>query len=166
MKGFVPKEALSKEGYIIDQRKLGNIFYGKYTSDYNGCGWIAAYNLLKLCGVSVEPEEVRSALENSLRFGGKFGTFPFAIKKYLKKHLSVKMKVRSRKQLKKLCCGKGILLYWTGKSAHNAVFCGCEECKDKIRLLNDVCGKEQTVNTESFLAERMRFPLCLMFEVE
>ena len=32
------KNSLSKKGYIIDQAKLNTIPYGKYTSDYNGCG--------------------------------------------------------------------------------------------------------------------------------
>ena len=34
-------EALSSDGFLIDQRKTYNIPFGAVTSDRNGCGWIA-----------------------------------------------------------------------------------------------------------------------------
>ena len=166
MRGEISKEAFSAEGYITDQRKLVNVAYGKYTSDYNGCGWIAAYNLFRLCGIAAEPDEVRADLEKRLKFGGKFGTFPTELKRYLQKKLDVKMKIRSRKSVAKMCSGRGILLYWTGKSAHNAVFCRCEESEDKFRVLNvSEKADDERIEPAKFVREKIRFPLCIVFEV-
>ena len=49
-------EALSADGFIIDQRKTDNIPFGAVTSDRNGCGWIACYNLLRALGRDPDPE--------------------------------------------------------------------------------------------------------------
>ena len=48
----------SKDGYIINQGLTQHIHNGRYDSAYNGCGWIAAYNFLKINGVSMRSEKL------------------------------------------------------------------------------------------------------------
>ena len=99
---FLPPEALSPDGYIIDQGRMSGVRYGRFGSDYNGCGWIAAYNLLRRCGKDMSPEQTRDALGKKLRLGGRFGTFPLALRKFLRRYLPVSLKL----------CWKSGLLGW------------------------------------------------------
>ena len=64
----------SSDGYIVDQKQLQGYPYGRYSSDWNGCGWIAAYNLLKSRGQDVSCDEICREMSGRLRFGGFFGT--------------------------------------------------------------------------------------------
>ena len=68
------KGGFSSDGYIVDQKQLLGFPYGRYSSDWNGCGWIAAYNLLRSQGRDVSCEEIRREMSDRLRFGGFFGT--------------------------------------------------------------------------------------------
>ena len=52
----IKPEALSPDGYIIDQRQTDNINFGHTSSDRNGCGWIACYNFLKALDSAPDPE--------------------------------------------------------------------------------------------------------------
>jgi len=162
-----PAEAFSEEGYLIDQGKLRRIAYGRYTSDYNGCGWIAAYNLLHLCGIKMQPSDVCRMLARGLRLGGKFGTFPLFLRKYLRRYLPVQLRIRTKKQFCHAHGDRGIILYWTGKGAHNVGFCSEQDGGGNIRFLNAVYGKKNYLLTaEAFWKKHVHFPLCLVFEVK
>lgn len=56
-------ERFSKDGYIIDQDLFTDCLYRTCTSDYNGCGWIAAYNLRHALGQDVDYDEVRQEMD-------------------------------------------------------------------------------------------------------
>lgn len=62
------KTPYSKDGFIIDQARLTNIRYGVFTSDINGCGWIAAYNFLKRMGEDADEKALADGLVRWRRF--------------------------------------------------------------------------------------------------
>lgn len=158
------RSALSRDGYIIDQRCLNLIRYGRCGSHYNGCGWIAAYNLLHCCGIDLSPESVCRALEKSLRFGGKFGTFPCALLKFLRQYLPISLKICGQKKFEKLSHTPGIILYWTGRSAHNVHFSPCGH--DTLMLFNAKYGAfNHRLSPVNFWKEYVHFPLALVFTV-
>lgn len=62
---------------ILDQRHVKHIRYGLFSSEYNGCSWVAAYNALYLLGDERDPEKVAKHFEKYLPLGGLFG-MPFS----------------------------------------------------------------------------------------
>ena len=40
-----PADGISPDGYIVDQDCFSSVRYRTMRADWNGCGWIAAYNL-------------------------------------------------------------------------------------------------------------------------
>lgn len=71
------------EGLIIKQSDLEGMRYGEHASDFNGCGWIAAYNVRRMLGEEVTPAEVIRDMEDTTLLGGFFGTHPFEMARYL-----------------------------------------------------------------------------------
>lgn len=58
---------------ILDQRHVKHIRYGLFSSEYNGCSWVAAYNALYLLGDERNPEKAAKHFEKYLPLGGLFG---------------------------------------------------------------------------------------------
>jgi hypothetical protein len=143
---MLTNSCLSKDGYIINQGKLKAIQYGKYTSDYNGCGWIATYNAVKLMGEKEEVENIISYLNHYTIVKGKFGTNPIGIKKYLKKK---KFKLKSTFRINKFNdyakhSYEGIVLYLWNGSCHYVAF---QKSGEQYRFLNEIYGKEDDIRT-------------------
>ena len=76
----------SADGYIVDQAQVTDIRYGVFTSDINGCGWIAAFNFLKALGHAVNEKELADELIRHTIFRGLVGTDLFRLKRMLKRH--------------------------------------------------------------------------------
>lgn len=53
-------------------------------SSFNGCGWIAAYNALKILGASLPPWQIINGLEPGAVLRGYLGLSPFFLTRYLK----------------------------------------------------------------------------------
>ncbi len=123
-KPYVSPRAFSEDGYIINQNLLKNLPYGMKQSNYNGCGWIAAYNFLHACGRQKEYDTVRQQLEDSLIFGGLFGTHIMQLYLYLRRHgfhlhWACRPKT-AQKQAQR--CKVGILFYFNGAALHFVTF--------------------------------------------
>ena len=118
-------EALSPDGFIIDQRKTDNISFGGVTSDKNGCGWIACCNLLRALGRDPDPEEIVRRLEKTLLFHGYLGLHLFALVWELRRnqHIPLNFAVRPF-HAQQLCetAPAGIILYRSGRWNHFAAF--------------------------------------------
>lgn len=91
------KEVLQKEelwqpgGFIERQSALGALRFGKsYTMAYGGCGLIALYNALVALGSGPSCDSFLGLTADLQRkgvaWGGKYGTHPTAILKWLKKN--------------------------------------------------------------------------------
>ncbi len=77
----------SQDGYIIDQDCFSDFKYRTIPANFNGCGWIAAYNLRLFLGHSASYDEVRREMDEMhfLRVPGP--TLMCVMRKYLKKHV-------------------------------------------------------------------------------
>lgn len=80
------KTPYSQDGYIVDQARLKDIRYGVFTSDINGCGWIAVFNFLKAVGRPVEERAIANELIRYSVLRGLVGTDLFRLKRALRRH--------------------------------------------------------------------------------
>ena len=155
-------EALSEDGFIIDQRKTDNIPFGRITSDRNGCGWIACYNLLKALGRDPDPEALAAELEKTLLAGGFLGLHLFALVRELRKQkvpLHFALDSFHARELSERDPA-GIILYYAGKRNHFAAF--RREPDGKLRFFGAVPGRTRDRGTlGDFYRDRVKFPLAL-----
>lgn len=144
---MLPKECLSKDGYIINQTKMASVVRGDFKTDYNGCGWIAVYNLLKLLGKPVHYKKVIDTIGSDLPLDGLFGTGVPRIMKALEA-----LGVRACKHLNKPGT-VGIIMYCHKKGCHYIAYQRLEN--GRLHLYNDVQGKEDDIITwEEFQKKR------------
>lgn len=155
-------EALSRDGYIIDQRKTDNIPFGVRSSNENGCGWIAAYNFLKAMDREADPEELLLALEKKLLFQGRLGVNLFSLLRELKRQkLPLDVSLGAfHAQCQSERCRAGIILYFTGKRNHFAAF--RREENGKLRFFGAVPGVSHDEGTlAEFYEKYVKFPLAV-----
>ena len=71
-KAKAPSEGISSDGYIFDQDCFSSVRYRTIRADFNGCGWVAAYNLRHFLGHEVSWDEVRAEMDrmHTLRVPG------------------------------------------------------------------------------------------------
>jgi hypothetical protein len=75
----------TRDGYINEQSLTAAIPYGRMNSDENGCGWIAAFNVLRRIEAHPPaPDFVAQSLLNGLVLWGYLGTSPSAIIRFLR----------------------------------------------------------------------------------
>ncbi len=75
----------TRDGYINEQSLTADIPYGRMNSDENGCGWIAAFNVLRRIEAHPPaPDFVAQSLLNGLVLWGYLGTSPSAIIRFLR----------------------------------------------------------------------------------
>lgn len=160
---MINPKAITSDGYIINQSLLSNIKYGKYTSDYNGCGWISAYNSLISLGKSPKYTEVISDLQNHSIFNGLFGTNPLYFNKYFsQKGYKVKINLCKKKfNAAASSCTTNIILYFHSKGAHFVSFKSLGN--GKYHFYNDIYGKEDDIRTmDQFLDQTGFLPAMLI----
>lgn len=123
------------KGMIYNQSKIPRAQwrYGLRSSAAAGCGWIAAYNALRLMGYHIKPEKLIRCYERSLPLiNGNFGTFlltPVAF--FRRKGFRVKVVVRRKKFDKTVRDSDACILfyYWRRKyklGSHFVAVC----CRD------------------------------------
>lgn len=155
-------------GYIINQGKMESIPFGWFNTRDKGCGWIAAYNLLKLNGKTMLMKDVLAGLKRFAFIGNLLGQEKISLYFWLKKqglnaHISVGT---NAKMIKKMCASKsGILLYIHRTNAHYVAY---EVLKDgRIQFYNAVYGKKNHITTASeFLRENSFIPLSSLIYVD
>ena len=157
-----------ERGYIINQGKMESIPFGWFNTRDKGCGWIAAYNLLKLNGKTMLMKDVLAGLKRFAFIGNLLGQEKISLYFWLKKqglnaHISVGT---NTKIIKKMCASKsGILLYIHRTNAHYVAY---EVLKDgRIQFYNAVYGKKNHITTASeFLSENSFIPLSSLIYVD
>lgn len=108
-------KAADGQGFITCQWGLKEFRYGMRGSDKNGCGWIAAYNLLKILGESPAPAEVARQFEKYRVALGILGTTAAAFYPYFhKKGYKVQpvLTWNLSKLENKLLAGRGAVLFY------------------------------------------------------
>ncbi|MCR5636094.1 MAG: hypothetical protein K6F76_02790 [Clostridiales bacterium] len=75
--------------YLINGQGKGNaakVRMGFWKGNYNGCGWIAAYNYLSILNVTVHPSIIVDSFENrGVIAGGMFGVTPNSVSRFIKR---------------------------------------------------------------------------------
>ncbi len=161
----------AKDGYIVDQARLKSVRYGVFTSDINGCGWIAAYNFLKRFGQDVREQALADELIRFSVFRGLLGTDLFRLKRRLKKYgFSMPLKLRWNKTAR-LPGGTsaGIIWYCHKDGFHFVTFYAAESIapaadgEARFRFLNGIGGKEDHFDTmRGFLGTHNVIPFALI----
>ena len=165
------KTPFSKDGYIIDQAKVTDIRYGVFTSDINGCGWIAAYNFLKRMGQNADEKTIADELIRYTLFRGLVGTDLFRLRRYFKRH-GYRMPIRffgSKKARLPERTSAGVIWYCHKDGFHFVTFYADESIAPKedgearFRFLNGHAGKESHLDTmRGFLTQNNVIPFALI----
>lgn len=159
-------EALSPDGYIIDQRQTNNINFGHTSSDRNGCGWIACYNFLKALDKTPDPEALLRSLERTLLGNGVLGLHLFALIHTLKTQqipLRYALRPFHAQQLAETAQA-GIVLYNTGWRNHYVAFRRDQD--GTLQFYGAVPGKVLKCSMAAFYWDHVRHALALTITTE
>ena len=165
------KTPYSTDGYIIDQARVTNIRYGVFTSDINGCGWIAEYNFLKRMGLRVNEKTLADELIRFSVFRGMTGTDIMRLRFYLKKHgyrMPLKFRWNKKARLPE-GTSAGIIYYCHKDGFHFVTFYADESLppddqgEARFRFLNGIGGKGNHFDTmQNFLTTHNVIPFALI----
>ena len=131
------------DGYINQQHRTAGIPYGRMNSDENGCGWIAAFNVLRRLEANPPtPESVAKSLLGGIVLWGYLGTWPFAIINFLRRRghevrWSVKRSVQKRlaaESAASIFLYVGPFLHWRNFQLHYVML--YPDGGGKVRVLN------------------------------
>jgi len=160
------KALLSADGYFIRQEGAEAYPYGAHSSDDNGCGWIAVYNLLHALGRDITPEDVNREMAEKLTFHGHLGTTMRVMTEALTAHGLQFSLGRGRREALRLGSASdlGILRYWEGLTAH--FVCYLRQGDGSCRFLNvNEDLEELIVPLAVFLKERPSLPFIRILAV-
>lgn len=130
----------SADGYIVDQNHMGAYRYRGMSSDINGCGWIAAYNLLHALGFEINHEQVFAQMNAMFPLKIPGPTPNRVLYRTLRRYIRFEL-LRGRRRAR--ACEKsraGILRYWEGPGPHFVTF--VRQADGRFRFLNVADGLE------------------------
>ncbi len=134
----------SGDGYIVDQNALRAYPYRGMTSDVNGCGWVAAFNLRRAAGQDVPFDEVRREMNAMFPLQIPGPTPMRKLRRYLNRYLSYRFVGGKRRALEAAAASEaGILRYWEGRTPHFITF--LRQPDGRYRFLNVSDGREDFV---------------------
>lgn len=150
MRGF------STDGYIVDQNRLSAYRYRGMTSDVNGCGWVAAYNLRRAAGQEPDFDEVRREMNAMFPLQIPGPTPMRKLRRYLRRYMGFRyVHGRGAALAAARESAAGILRYWEGNTPHFITF--LRRADGSYRFLNVSNGREDFVSTmDAFFAERVK----------
>lgn len=153
------RDGFSADGYIIDQDYFGAYRYRGMSSNVNGCGWIAAYDLLHAQGKDVDFETVHRDM-NALFPRQIPGPTPVGkLRAYLARHGDYRLTAGYKAALQ--AAGQapaGILRYWEEDVPHFVAF--VRQPSGEYRFFNVNDGQEDmTCSMEDFFDGHCRRPL-------
>lgn len=128
----------SEDGYIIDQDLFTDCYYRTCTSDYNGCGWIAAYNLRHALGQDVYYDDVRDEMDRMHEERVPGPTLMRVMRPYLAKYIpEVRETVGKDEATKKAAESyAGIFRYTEGDVPHFITFVRADTKAPLYRFFN------------------------------
>jgi len=162
---LVSDRVFDSKGLIINQSLMTALPFGAFNTKDKGCGWIAAFNLFKLCHHEKTMQEVAEGLSSTSLLGERVGQPIQGLMYYLRKNdLPVKIApVSQRLIIKKMKdSSAGILMYRHKHGAHYAAY----ETLDngEIRFYNSVYGRINDHTTpEDFFKQRVRYALAVVY---
>lgn len=149
-------DGFSADGYIIDQNCMAGYPYRGMTSDINGCGWIAAYNLRHAAGQEAAFGDVCGEMNRMYVFQIPGPTPMRKLRRYLRRYLPHRYTAgRKRSQAAAETARAGILRYWEGNEPHFVAFVRQDD--GLCRFFNVADGKEDFLcSVEDFFRSRVR----------
>lgn len=157
---MIRDSAFDDEGYLINQGMLKSLPFGAFDSAGRGCGWIAAWNLMKLYGREAFMQETAEELSRRAILKEAFGVPLLRLYFYLrKKGLPVHLASGCLKELSEAMESSrmGILLYFHHSGAHYCAFNKAE--RGKIHFYNARYGMRSDLCTpEEFMHQRAAVP--------
>ena len=157
---MVPDSCFDDEGYIIHQGQMDNLPFGWFYTDAKGCGWIAAYNLMKMAGQEVPMQQIAEQLDERAILGHVMGQSEFFLWVWLRDQgVNALMSAPFDRHAVKVMNESrfGILLYSHKRGAH---YCAYRNLGGgKMQFYNAVYGRKQHIMTpEEFLKTYALFP--------
>ena len=135
MRGF------SRDGFITDQNKFMEYPYRGMTSDVNGCGWVAAYNLRRAAGQDVPFDDVRREMNKMFPLQIPGPTPMRKLRRYLRRYLPFRFVGGKKRALAAAeRSPAGILRYWEGRTPHFISF--VRQPDGRYRFFNVADGME------------------------
>ena len=155
-KGGAPVDGFSHDGYITDQHCFSGYRYRRMPSSVNGCGWIAAYNLLHFLGTGVDFDAVRRGMDALIRPQIPGPTPMRTMRKYLRR-VGAEYTAGKRKALAAAKTARaGILRYWEGREPHFIAFLRLPD--GRFRFLNVSGGRgDFALPMDEFFQKHCRF---------
>ncbi len=146
------KAGFSDDGYIIDQNQFSAYRYRGMPSSVNGCGWVAAYDLLRARGKDVPFEAVHRDMNALFPLQVPGPTPVGKLMRYLRRHGRYRLTWGRAACLRAAAkAPAGILRYWEGNTPHFVPFLRLEEGRYRFFNVND--GQEDIVlSMEDFFA--------------
>ncbi len=156
-------EGFSSDGYIRDQDCFSSVRYRGMPASINGCGWIAAFDLLHCLGGEEDWNAVRLALDEGHRVRMPGPTLLPVIRSYLLARIPELKEVRGREEALEEArrSAAGIFRYREEKTPHFVFYCRVDE---GFRFFNVADGLEDAVmSMEQFGAEHLKGGLVVLF---
>lgn len=156
------------EGYIIHQGKIKDVSFGFFNSSRNGCGWIAAYNILKMLGKEKPISYCANSLSRFSITGKLFGQEFFTLYHWLRKEgVKAKLSLVSQRSaiqhMKNSLCG--ILLYTHKKGSHYTSYRYLDG--SSVHFYNAVYGsRNHFMDPEEFMKTKAFLPVAMLIYVE
>ena len=158
-------EGFSPDGYIIDQDCFSSVRYRSMPASINGCGWIAAFDLLHFLSGEEDWDSFRRALDEGHRIRMPGPTMLPVMRSYLLAQIPGLQEVRGREAaLAEASRSRaGIFRYREEKTPHFVFYCRRE---NGFRFMNVADGLEDAVMPmEKFGEEHLKGGLVVLFFV-
>ena len=156
-------EGFSPDGYIRDQDCFSSVRYRSMPASINGCGWIAAFDLLHFLFREEDWDSVRSALDEGHRVRMPGPTLLPVMRRYLLSRVPELQELRGREEALAQASRSraGIFRYREEKTPHFVFYCRAEE---GFRFFNVADGTEDEVMPmERFGEEHLKGGLVVLF---
>ena len=117
------RDGFSQDGYITDQDYLTAYKYRGMPSSWNGCGWVAAYDLRHAQGHDVDFEAVYRDMNALFPFQIPGPTPVWKLRLYLARHGKYRLAVGKKASMAAAAqAAAGILRYWEKETPHFVPF--------------------------------------------
>ncbi len=135
---IINEKKFSDDGYIIDQDLFTDCIYRTCTSDYNGCGWIAAYNLRHAMSDDVDYREVLREMDDMHEEKAPGPTLMRVMRAYISKYIPEVKETVGIKEAAEAAAKSyaGIFRYTEGDEPHFITFIRADKEKPLFRFFN------------------------------
>ncbi len=153
------RAGFSQDGYIIDQDQFSAYRYRGMPSSVNGCGWVAAYDLLRAQGREVDFETVHRDMNALFPLQVPGPTLVRKLMRYLRRHGKYRLTWGRGRSLRAAARAEaGIIRYCEGRTPHFVPFLRRED--GLYRFFNVSDGLEDmSCSMEDFFAGHCLRPL-------